>query len=164
MKRYIKSNFYLAHRKKDKSVVNVYGPFDNDSAEEFVETHKLPKGEFYTIANSPNIEDAGQVAESSDFERKMVSKIKRLFNKEDITYTMVQGLEDDDYKAFIIAILYGDWKNNNDRGDELVKDNCNPTSSNYEDVDPYDYLRKAIASKLEGTDGCVTKYEWIWEK
>lgn len=94
---------------------------------------------------------------------ELALKIEELFKKEDIPYIYVECIEDDpEYGIMIIGVTYGDWKNDNDRADWLVEQNFHPTSSEYEDKDPYDYLDEETAARYEGTDSCVTKHEWIW--
>lgn len=87
--------------------------------------------------------------------------IENLFKKENIPYVYVECIDDD--PIMIVAITYGDWKNDNDRADVLVKEAFNPTSIDYEDKDPYDYLDDELADRFQGSDNCVTKHEYIWE-
>lgn len=88
-------------------------------------------------------------------------KIENLFKKEDIPYRYVECIDDD--PVMIVAITYGDWKNDNDRADYLVETNFHPSRTAYEDKDPYDYFDDAEAERFIGSDSCVTKHEWIWE-
>ena len=87
-------------------------------------------------------------------------KIENLFKQEDIPYIYVECIDDD--PVMIVAITYGDWKNDNDRADYLVETNFHPSRTEYEDKDPYDYFDGAEAEKFIGSDSCVTKHEWVW--
>lgn len=91
-------------------------------------------------------------------------KIENLFKKEDIPYIYVQCVDvDDDDPVMIVAVTYGDWKNDNDRADYLVETNFHPSHTDCEDKDPYDYFDEAEAERFIGSDSCVTLHEWVWE-
>lgn len=85
-------------------------------------------------------------------------QIQQLFDKENISYEFVEQIDDN----VIMGVLSGDWKNNNDYGDELVKSHFNPVDSEYEDLDPYEYLDEERAEVYSGSDSCVTRYIWTW--
>lgn len=87
-------------------------------------------------------------------------EIETLFKIEGIPYVYVECI--DDNPIVVVAVTYGDWKNDNDRADYLVDQKFHPTSSFSEDKDPYDYLDDEDAARMEGTDSCVTRHEWTW--
>ena len=89
-------------------------------------------------------------------------EIESLFEVEGIPYVYVECI--DDNPVTVVAITYGDWKNDNDRADYLVEQKFHPTESFSEDKDPYDYLDKKSAARMEGSDSCVTKHQWTWKR
>ena len=90
----------------------------------------------------------------------IAEQIEALFKAEEIPYVYVECI--DDNPIVVVAITYGDWKNDNDRADYLVEQNFKPADSYYEDKDPYAYLDEDTAERYEGSDMCVTKHEWTW--
>lgn len=96
---------------------------------------------------------------------KLVEAIETALTEEDIPYVFVNSICDpDDDEIFIVAVTYGDWKNDNDRADDVIKQKFNPDSVFSEDVDPYDYIDDELAARYEGSDSCVTRHEWIWNR
>lgn len=92
---------------------------------------------------------------------ELVRQIEKLFNKEEIPYDYVDCIsEEDEDEIFIVAETYGDWRNDNDRAHELVVENLKPDRDVWEETDDdlSDYGLSA------GSDSCIVRHEFIWNK
>lgn len=91
----------------------------------------------------------------------LCNNIEQLLAKESIPYVFTDIA--DDRPPFIVVVTYGDWKNDNDRAHDLIEETFNPTKSNWEEVDPADYLDDDVLDSFRGSDNCVVRHEFIWE-
>lgn len=91
---------------------------------------------------------------------ELASAIEELFEQEGIPYSYVDVGDDGSSgeEWIIISKTFGDWRNDNDRADELVKEHFNPY---------YMYMREVDANLRdyglsEGSDSCVCKHTYLW--
>lgn len=88
-------------------------------------------------------------------------KVSHLLDNENIPYDYVEVISDeDDEERVLIAVTYGDWRNDNDRAHRLIVDKFNPDEDNYEDMN-VDVTRYGLSA---GSDSCVTRHEFIWNR
>lgn len=88
-------------------------------------------------------------------------QIEKLLNAENIPYDFVECISDDDEDEIIVlAVTYGDWKHDNDRAHELIVNKFNPDRDDWSemDVDFEDY------GLSQGSDSCVVRHEFVWER
>ena len=92
--------------------------------------------------------------------RKYAKAIRTLFDREEIVYAHVQENGSWEEEIRVVAEVYGDWRNNNQRALELIEDEIRPDSVSGRELDRYESRR---AKRFEGTDSAVMRIYCTWD-
>lgn len=93
---------------------------------------------------------------------ELAHQIEQLFRSEDIPFLYVdiaEGEDEGDEEIFIVAKVYGDWRNDCDRAGELVENAFHPDSAEFEECDKFDYPELGLTY---GSDSCIVRWSFVW--